>query len=127
MKLRIRGNSIRMRVTRSELDEIAATGVVRDRIEFGGGARLDYVLMADPVAEAPAARLADGVITISVPRATVRDWARSEMVSIRAEQPVDDGESLGILVEKDFACLKPREGEDESDMFEHPAPEGANC
>ncbi len=33
---------------------------------------------------------------------------------------VDDGDSLKILVEKDFACLAPREGEDESDMYPHP-------
>jgi hypothetical protein len=35
---------------------------------------------------------------------------------------------LGILVEKDFACLAPREGEDESDMYPHPeAKQGESC
>ena len=54
-------------------------------------------------------------------------WANSEQVSISGEQVLDDGEKLNILVEKDFACLAPREGEDESDMFEHPEKGRVNC
>ena len=38
-----------------------------------------------------------------------------------SELALEDGDSLKILVEKDFACLVAREGEDESDMFPHPA------
>ena len=44
----------------------------------------------------------------------------SEQVSIEADEALDDGDSLKILVEKDFACLAPREGEDETDMYPHP-------
>ena len=44
------------------------------------------------------------------------------------EQQHDNGDVLSILVEKDFACLAPREGEDESDMFPHPgAEQGESC
>ena len=32
-----------------------------------------------------------------------------------------------ILVEKDFQCLAPREGEDESDMFPHPDGDSTTC
>jgi hypothetical protein len=34
---------------------------------------------------------------------------------------------LRILVEKDFACLAPREGEDESDMFPNPLSGKETC
>ena len=54
-------------------------------------------------------------------------WADSEQVSIEAVQTIDDGSELKILVEKDFACLTPREGEDESDLFPHPEEGEANC
>jgi hypothetical protein len=47
-------------------------------------------------------------------------WATSEQVSIEANEALDDGDSLKILVEKDFACLAPREDEDETDMYPHP-------
>ena len=39
------------------------------------------------------------------------------------EQVLDDGSTLKVLVEKDFACLTERE-EDESDMFPHPEAQG---
>ena len=41
-------------------------------------------------------------------------------MSIAAVETLDDGDLLKILVEKDFACLAPREGEDETDMYPHP-------
>ncbi len=55
-----------------------------------------------------------------LPESEVRQWASTEPVSIAADETLDDGDALKILVEKDFACLSPREGEDESDMFLHP-------
>ena len=55
-----------------------------------------------------------------LPESSVRAWANSEQVSIIGEQQHKNGDKLDILVEKDFSCLTPREGEDESDMFPHP-------
>ena len=120
MKLRIRGDSIRIRVSQAELREIAERGSVRDRIRFGDGVALTYVLESDPKAREPRAHFAGQVVSIALPAATVRRWASSEEVSIEGEQPIDGDERLRILVEKDFACLQPRVGEDESDMFPNP-------
>jgi hypothetical protein len=50
----------------------------------------------------------------------VKKWASTEQVSIAADESLDGGDFLKILVEKDFACLAPRDGEDEADMFPHP-------
>ena len=41
------------------------------------------------------------------------------------DQDVGGDEPLRILVEKDFACLVEREGEDDSDAFPHP--DGGAC
>jgi hypothetical protein len=57
----------------------------------------------------------------------IKQWAESEKVSISSEQNLDDGEQLRILVEKDFACLAPRDGEDESDMFPNPDADSGSC
>jgi hypothetical protein len=40
-------------------------------------------------------------------------------VSITGAEALESGQ-LSILVEKDFACLSPREGEDEMELFPHP-------
>lgn len=120
MKIRIRGNSVRIRVSQTELEHLAEHGVAEDRIRFGPGAELAYRVCVVPNGEVRAA-LADGAITVEVPRAAVESWLDPSEVSIRGEQPIGAGDALKILVEKDFACLAPREDEDQADLFPNPA------
>ncbi len=126
MKLRIRGNSLRLRVTRGELETIADQGRVAEQVDFGTS-QLHYALVRDPAADAPSAHFDGQSIEVRLPAAAVDAWAGDESeVSIDAEQALAEG-SLRILVEKDFACLQPRAGEDESDMFAHPDTGAHTC
>ena len=120
MKLRIRDNSVRLRLTRGEVDALRDDGLVTARTGFPGGRQFKYVLESSPASVKPGAFLSECVITVRLPETTVLAWANSEQVSIRGELLLDEGDKLAILVEKDFACLAPREGEDESDMYPHP-------
>lgn len=120
MKLRIRDNSVRVRLTRGEVNTLRDTGLVSSRTGFPGGREFQYVVESSPASVKPGAFLSDGVVTVRLPETTVIAWAGSEQVSIEGELLLDEGDKLAILVEKDFACLAPREGEDESDMFPHP-------
>lgn len=120
MKLRIRDNSVRVRLTRAEVDALRDTGIVSARTGFPGGHDFQYLVESSPASVNPGAFFSGNAVTVRLPETTVLAWANSEQVSIAGEQRLDDGEQLMILVEKDFACLAPREGEDESDMFEHP-------
>ena len=119
MKLRIRDNSVRLRLTRGEVGQLRDEGIVSARTGFPGGREFQYVVESSPASVKPGAFLSECVITVRLPETTVLAWANSEQVSIVGEQLLDN-ENLKILVEKDFACLAPREGEDESDMFPHP-------
>ncbi len=121
MKLRIRDNSVRMRLTRGEVEALRDDGVVSACTAFPGGRQLRYQVESSPASVNPGATLSDNTVTVRLPEVTVLAWANSEQVSISGEQQHKNGEVLAILVEKDFACLAPREGEDESDMFPHPA------
>ena len=128
MKLRIRDNSVRLRLTRGEVETLRDTGVVMARTGFPGGREFRYAVESSPASVNPGAVLSENTITVRLPEATVRAWANSEQVSMRGEQQYKNGDVLSILVEKDFACLAPREGEDESDMFPHPgAGQGESC
>jgi len=127
MKLRIRGDSIRIRVSQVELHEIAEHGRVRDTIHFGDGVGLSYALESDSAARTLRASYAADVISVVLPAATVRRWADSNQVSIEGEQALDGGETLRILVEKDFACLQPRPGEDDSNLFPNPDASTKTC
>ena len=61
----------------------------------------------------------------TLPATLAAAWAAGDQVSIEADQPLRAGEVLKILVEKDFACLKPRDDEDETDAYPHPS--GKSC
>jgi hypothetical protein len=128
VKLRIRDNSVRLRLTRGEVETLRDTGVVLARTGFPGGREFRYAVESSPASVSPGAVLSENTMTVRLPEATVRAWANSEQVSMRGEQQHKNGDMLSILVEKDFACLAPREGEDESDMYPHPgAGQGESC
>ena len=126
MKIRIRDNSIRLRLEWIEVDLMRDKGVVSSHTSFPGGRQFTYRIESSPASVNPAALFSDNTITVRLPETIVLAWATTEQVSIHGEQVLDDGEKLTILVEKDFACLAPRVGEDESNMFEHPE-KGSNC
>ena len=127
MKLRIKGNTLRLRLTQAELRSLAERGAVEDRTEFPGGAALVYRLRDDKKNDYITASYNGSLMEIRVPRALVDRWHGTDLVTLSATQPLAAGE-LAIALEKDFACLAPREGEDESDNFPHPlAPSGKSC
>lgn len=127
MKLRVRDNSIRLRLTQSEVDLVRDDGAVRGRVTFGGDSYFDYLLQSSPEIASTMANMSGNVLTVGVPESEIVRWANSNEVSIAAEQSLDGADRLSILIEKDFACLAPRAGEDESDMFPHPQAGTENC
>ncbi len=128
MKLRIKGNSVRLRLTQSEVAEFFERGKFEDRTEFGGetGQHLSYAVMAESGAEEISANFGNGRISIIIPQIIAEKWAQTEQTALAAEQNLPSGKTLRISIEKDFACLSPRPEEDESDNFPHPKSE-KNC
>jgi len=120
MKLRIRDNSLRLRLTRGEVDALIREGKVLAHVRFSPEDRLLYALAQAPDATRVSARFAQGELLVVVPSPMARSWAASEEVGMEAEQAIGAEGVLRILIEKDFACLKPREGEDDLDAFPHP-------
>jgi hypothetical protein len=126
VKLRIQGNSVRFRLTRSEVDALGADGSVSASVTFPDGASLLYSVETSSMTGQPRAQYSSNRLVVQVPEAVARQWAATEQVSITGAQVLKDGE-LSILVEKDFACLAPREGEDASDMFPNPLEGRETC
>jgi hypothetical protein len=127
LKLRIRDNSIRLRLTQNEVQAVHSDGRVAGRVTFGGESHFDYVLQKVSGADSVIADIANGDMTVSVPEQVLDAWANSDQVSISADQALGDDGQLRILVEKDFACLAPREGEDDSDMYPNPDVGNQTC
>ena len=119
MKLRLRKNSIRLRLTQSEVAEFAEKGSVEDNVEFGEGSVFRYSLERDDRSGVGFATFDDGCITVSIPTEQGLKWATTEQVGIEATQDTNTG-ILRILVEKDFTCLDPRPDGEDDDTFPNP-------
>ena len=120
MKLRIKGNTIRLRLTRTEVAEIGEGREVREVTEFNPTSVFVYSLQASN-SDAVEANFSNNRLQINIPHELSKAWAVSNDVGIEAEQ-----QQLKIIIEKDFACLSPR-GEEDSDTFEHPMSGQSKC
>jgi hypothetical protein len=116
MKLRIRGNSLRLRVNQSETAQLAAGKKVEQVTEFSTSDRLVSSVEASPNITSATAQFSTGCITVLLPLVQVNHWANSDAVSIETSQPIASDRSLHILVEKDFECLHSKNEED-ADAF----------
>jgi hypothetical protein len=118
MKLRIQGDSLRLRLSRSEVARLRQNAHVEDAIDFGSK-KLIYILVAESDAQCISAIYDDERIRVVAPRAAVEQFADTDQVSLEAEQRLASGASLQILVEKDFKCIHKPESED-SDAYPNP-------
>ena len=124
MKLRVRGNSLRLRLGQGEVRRLVEEGFVEDRTEFGPRTPAFVYVLRVSDGTGIAATFEGGRITVSVPRAVARQWAAGGQVGLEGSQPAG-GEPLRILIEKDFECLDAAPGESQDDAF--PNPRGARC
>jgi hypothetical protein len=122
MKLRLRGNSLRLRLGRSEVTCVGKGERVDDAVAFGATAadRFVYAIVPSSEAQVVGAHFAKNELVVTVPSQLAREWALGDVVGLEAAQAVGDGATLAILVEKDFACLTPRTGEDDTDAYPNP-------
>lgn len=119
MKLRIKGNTLRLRLTQGEIRALAEAGRVQERTEFPGGGVLTYRLRSDQEISDISVSYSDNLIEFQIPATLAARWCGTDLTTLSATPSVSSG-SVQVVLEKDFACLAPRPGEDESDQFPHP-------
>jgi hypothetical protein len=122
MKLRIKGNSIRLRLGQSEVYRLAINGAVEEFTIFGGGRgqRLGYEIHSTRDETVVRASFDGRRIVVHVPAEMINHWAGSDQVGIHAMQPTDQGE-LAVVIEKDFECIDGDSTESQEDAFPNPA------
>lgn len=122
MKLRIKGNSIRLRLTQAEVQRIAKRETVQDHLRFGRDTPpFTYALEVGPKASEITASYQAYSLLVTLPSEVARQWAESNQISLEETLSLDEDASLYVLVEKDFQCLHQRPNEDERDHFPNPA------
>ena len=129
MKLRIRKNTIRLRLKRNEVDQIASGKRIVEETHFPDSVLTYQLDVSDDGKFSTSFK--DGNLAIRAPIAELTQWAKTEQVSMVAEQALGDAGTLSLLIEKDFSCLAPghhRPDEDDVDTYAHPEAEsGRGC
>lgn len=121
MKLRIRSNSIRLRLLQAEAAALGKFEQVQETTRLGPAKTdvLIYSLSTHVGSEDVRILWQAGTLQLSIRQALASELCDTNRVSIAADLDFSD-ETLSILIEKDFKCLTVRQGEDESDNFENP-------
>jgi hypothetical protein len=127
MKLRIRGNSIRVRVDRKDLADLLDRGRVLDVLRFGPGSTHTFtsaVVIGTAPPGRPRADYAGGLLVVTINPIDAEVWAAGDRVGFDHEQAVDGG-TVRVILEKDFACLDRPAGDEAEDAWAFPNPSGA--
>ncbi|MFP4090458.1 MAG: DUF7009 family protein [Cyclobacteriaceae bacterium] len=120
MKLRIRGNTIRLRLTKTEVEQFGKEGHVQESLLFGPdpAQHFRYEIVTHASVSQLAVAYENHAIRIMVPQPMAEKWVHTDEVGF--EQEVNTGsESIHLLVEKDFQCLH-RDDAEEPDNYAHP-------
>lgn len=117
MKIRIKGNSVRFRLTRNEVKKLKTEGFCEEKTEFMNEVFI-YRLEA---ADVPSLQsdFSEKTVTIKMPVNDSKEWFDIDQTGYQHEQTNANGSILTVLIEKDFVCLD-ETTEDQSDNYPHP-------
>lgn len=107
MKLRIQGNSLRMRVSEVEVTQFSQAGQIAESIAFGPAADqiFSYVLLNAPDYEQLQVSFTPNKVTVYIPEKTANDWVSSDLNGMEGFINNGTEKGLKILIEKDLDCL----------------------
>jgi len=112
MKIRIKGNSLRYRLSMSDIAQFERDGYVEEVVDFGRS-QLTYSLQTGPT-QSLVAEYANNKIIVFMPHA----WS-DELVNTGRVGFGNNSSGLYLLIEKDFQCLD-NVAEDQSDNYPNP-------
>jgi hypothetical protein len=127
LKLRCTSNSIRIRLRKSEVAQLAEQKSIQESMYFTADSSFVYSILADDSSQQLHARLDPNHIRVLIPQTVAMKWANSDQVSLSHTQELGNGLHLDLLIEKDYPCTT-RPDEDKSDFYgDLQSKEGAAC
>lgn len=119
MKLRMKGHSIRLRLSQTDMKELEEKGLIQEETDIGPGQSIIYSLQREQ-GDSLRAEFKDSRLAVYIPSEDFNRWTTTDLVGL--DGVIDNGqpEGLSILIEKDFQCLHKRAGEDDSEGFPNP-------
>jgi len=112
MKIRIKGNSLRYRLTKTDVARLGSEGALEESTEFAGKT-LVYAIETVSESSLSADYIGDRIV-LSMPKLMVDELNNTDRVGFE-----DRRGPVSLLIEKDFTCLDNVE-EDQSDNYPNP-------
>lgn len=124
MKVRILGNTIRLRLKVFEVESIRDTGLIEEVLEFGPSESHQFRFGIRTGDDVFAIHQQGTSVMITIPRTLAETWITTDLVGFDQTITTSHGRDIYVLIEKDFACL---DGEREDEPGSYPNPiEGCN-
>ena len=125
MKIRLLGNTIRLRVKMHETEAIRMSGMIEEVLEFGPSDENKLRFQVLKGEGSFAIEQKGMTISVIIPKHLVEKWATTDLVGFEEVITTSKGGVIKVLIEKDFACL---DGEREEEEGSYPNPiEEPNC
>lgn len=119
MKIRIKGNSLRYRLTQTEVRTLADHGGISETTTFAEEQMLTYAIETRADLDNLDAEYQAHRIVLMLPEAWAKNWPEEDRVGFSYSKPLTADSSLFLLLEKDFVCLD-EVAEDQSDNYPNP-------
>ncbi len=115
MKIRIKDDTVRFRLSEPEVNRLAAGDPVKSQTHFPGNILQVEILPAITTD----IHFANNTILLKMDKIVIAEWATTDRVSVELNLAGSSGRTLGVLIEKDFKCLT-RDPEEEKDLYPNP-------
>lgn len=112
MKIRIKDNTVRFRLTQSEVAKLGEEGIISSFTEFVDRPFI-YAIEKTEDAELSAAFIENRMV-LKMPAAMITEWIATDRVGFEGQSG-----KIKLLIEKDFVCID-NTLEDQSDNYPNP-------
>ena len=118
MKIRIKGDSIRFRLTQKEVKTLSENGKIYDRTNFGNQ-EFNYGVVLKEDIDNLNISFKNNSITLEMPDTSGKSWYVNDIITFENVLKTSKENDLYLLLEKDFTCLD-NTIEDQSDNYPNP-------
>ena len=118
MKIRIKGNSIRLRLTKTDIQNLKEKGIVEEKTIIGSEEIFKYSLVVDEKIATISAEFQANTIKVFLSKKEADLLTETDEITVEGSQNNGEEKGLFLLVEKDLQCLDTTY-EDQTDMYEN--------
>ena len=126
MKIRLLDDSIRIRISRGELDTLASKGAIKSHTSFPSGELRYQIVVEEDSSISLSASETGATIRMGISSEKIDMMVGTDSVGFDFYAENSSGGQIKCLFEKDYTCGAPR-GEDESDLFPNPNENSKFC